>query len=311
MDNPATESSTSALNIDGAAAAFGELLTPKEPEAPTEKDPVEAEAEKVEAPEVEAEAPEAEDDPIVTIKVDGKEVQVPLSELKLGYQRQSDYTKKTMEVSEQRKAAEAETQKALQERTQYAQNLQRMQAQIEVALQDQQQIDWQSLLNTDPQEYLRQKHLLEQRQAAWQQNQAEQQNLTQVMQADAQAQRQAHIHAQQEILLAKLPEWKDESKASAEKAQIGKYLIDQGYDAELVNNLADANMVITARKAMLFDQMVAKAQATTKKVATLPTKVEKPGNGVNPGLDKRTSAYQRLSKSGSIEDAAGVFASFL
>jgi hypothetical protein len=311
LDNPSTESSTSALNIDGAAAAFGELLTPKEPEAPTDKDPVEAEAEKVEAPEVEDEATEAEDDPLVTIKVDGKEVQVPLSELKLGYQRQSDYTKKTMEVSEQRKAAEAETQKAQAERNQYAQNLQRMQSQIEVALQDQQQIDWQSLLNTDPQEYLRQRHLLEQRQAAWQQNQAEQQKLGQVMQAEAQTQRQAHIQAQQEILLAKLPEWKDEAKASAEKAQIGKYLIDQGYDTELVNNLADANMVITARKAMLFDQMVAKAKATTKKVETLPTKVEKPGTGANPGLDKRASAYQRLGKSGSVEDAASVFSTFI
>ena len=70
-------------------------------------------------------------------------------------------------------------------------------------------------------------------------------------------------------------------------------------------------MVVTARKAMLFDQMVAKAQAAEKKVATLPTKVEKPGSGSAPSLDRRTAGYQRLSKSGRVEDAAGLIASLL
>jgi len=216
-----------------------------------------------------------------------------------------------MEVSEQRKQAEAETQKAQAERNQYAQNLQKMQAQIEGALQDQQRIDWEGLLQTDPQEYLKQKHLFEQRQAALQQNYGEQQRLAQVTQAEQAKSHQEHLKAQQELLLAKLPEWKDPKKAQAETTAIRSYLLEQGYGADLVDNLADANMVITARKAMLFDQMVAKAKDTTKKVAALPTKVEKPGIGANPGLDKRSSAYQRLSKSGSVEDAAGVFASFL
>lgn len=310
MDNPSTESS--ALNIDSAAAAFSEILEPKKPEGEVKEPeaPKDAEASEAEAPEVEA-VEETADDPMVTVKIDGKEVEIPLSELKNGYQRQADYTRKTMEVSEQRKQAEAETQKAQAERNQYAQNLQRMQAQIEGALQQQQNIDWDALLQTDPQEYLKQKHLLEQRQAALQQNYGEQQRIAQIAQAEQEAQRQNHLRTQQEILLAKLPDWTDESKASAEKKAIRDYLIKEGHDEQLVNNLADANMVITARKAMLFDQMVAKAQATTKKVATLPTKVEKPGNGVNPALDKRTADYQRLKKSGRVEDAAAVFANFI
>lgn len=314
MDNsPSAEpSNTGALDTVQAAEVFASLLDPpkeqeaaEEPEAPA----VEAEAEQPEA--AEPEAQEA-DDPLVTVKIDGKEVEVKLSELKNGYQRQADYTRKTMEVSEQRKAAEAETQKAHQERQAYAQNLQRMQAQIEGALQQQSQIDWQQLLESDPAEYLKQQHLVQQRQAALQDNYRQQQQLMQVQQAEAQKAFQTHLARQQEELLAKLPDWKDESKAKAEKAALRSYLMDQGFDEQAVNNVSDAKAVLMARKAMLYDQMVSKAQAATKKVATLPTKVERPGvAATSPNLDKRSSAYQRLAKTGSINDAASVFASFL
>lgn len=309
MDNPQAESS--ALNVDGAAAVFAEMLDP-EKELPQGEQPEqpEQEAEKPEAEEAEVEET-SEEDPLITIKVNGEEIQVPLSELKNGYQRQSDYTRKTMEAAEQRKAAEAEAAKAAQERQAYAANLQRMQAQLEVALQDQQNIDWQTLLNTDPQEYLRQKHLFEQRQAALRENFAHQQQMSQQMQAEEQARHQSYLQQQHELLMAKLPDWKDAKKAQAEKLAIRDYLINEGYTADLVDNLADANMVLTARKAMLFDRMMEKAKAAEKKVAALPQKVEKPGTGANPGLDRRTSAFQKLSKSGRVEDAAAVFASLL
>ena len=63
-----------------------------------------------------------------------------------------------------------------------------------------------------------------------------------------------------------------------------------------------------ARKAMLYDQMVGKAAAAAKKVATLPNKVERPGGGETQNLDKRAAAFQRLSKSGRVEDAASLIA---
>ena len=44
----------------------------------------------------------------VTLKVDGEEITVTMDELKKGYSRQSDYTKKTQELAEQRKALEEE-----------------------------------------------------------------------------------------------------------------------------------------------------------------------------------------------------------
>lgn len=312
MDNPATESSSNTpLEPNEAASLFAAVLTedeqPKEQEAQaSEPEPQQAEQEPVEQ---EAEA-SAEDDPLVTVKIDGKEVEVPLSELKNGYQRQADYTRKTMEVSEQRKAAEAQLQQARAEREAYAANLQKMQVQLEGALQEQQKTNWEELLQSDPVEYLRQQHLAQARQAQLQQVYQEQQKVLAQQQAEQQHALARHLNEQQQELLAKLPEWKDDAKAKAEKVAIREYLMSQGYDEQSVNNVADARAVVMARKAMLYDQMISKASAAAKKVSTLPTKVERPGSG-EKGIDRRTAAYLKLNKTGRVDDAAAVFASLL
>lgn len=55
---------------------------------------------------VEAPWYESHQDDLVTVKVDGREVQVPFKEALMGYQRQQDYTRKTTEIAQVRKAAE-------------------------------------------------------------------------------------------------------------------------------------------------------------------------------------------------------------
>ncbi len=49
---------------------------------------------------------EGRDNELVTVKVNGRDVQVPFKEALMGYQRQQDYTQKTTEVAQMRKAAE-------------------------------------------------------------------------------------------------------------------------------------------------------------------------------------------------------------
>lgn len=315
MDNPTT-GSNGPLDVNQASSLFSAALdAPTEPQEPEKQAAAEPEAappetEATEAPqEADAQAPEAE--PTVTVKIDGKDVELPLSELKNGYQRQADYTRKTMEAAEQRKAAEAERSQAHQERQAYAVNLQRMQAQLEGALQQQQQTNWEELLQSDPVEYLRQQHQAQARQAQLGQVYAEQQRVAALQQAEAQQAQMRHLQSQQQDLLAKLPEWRDDAKSKAEKVAIRDYLAQQGYEPDAINNIADARAVILARKAMLYDQMVGKASAAAKKVATLPTKVERPGMGGNTGIEPRTAALLRLNKSGKVEDAARAFATIL
>lgn len=321
MDTPATESS--ALDASQAAAEFERLLDPTPPaDEPKTDEPATPDAE---TPSQEAQDKPTDDAPVedapsdadetVTILVDGKSVEVKKSELADHYKnglRQADYTKKTMEVAEQRKAAEAETAKAREERQRYAQGLNQAQALLTAQLQEQSQIDWQKLLATDPVEYLKQQHLAQTRQAQLQQVAQAQQQLTLRQQAEQTQQMRAFLSTQQQELLAKLPEWKDDTKASAEKAQIKDYLKQQGFEDQALDNISDHRAVLLARKAMLYDQMMGKAQAATKRVQNLPQKVERPGTGAqaNP-LDGRTRAQQRLAKTGSLDDAAAVFAGIL
>ena len=312
MDNQET-GSNGALDVNQAASLLSGAIDPeREAAVEPEAAPPEASAEPAQQPEAAAEPQAQEPEPTVTIKIDGKDVEVPLSELKNGYQRQADYTRKTMEVSEQRKAAEAQIAQAQQERQAYAANLQRMQAQLEGALQEQQQkVNWEELLQSDPVEYLKQQHQAQARQAQLSQVYAEQQRVAALQQAEQAQARQSYLAQQQDELLAKLPDWKDESKAKAEKTALRDYLLESGYDRQTVDTITDAKAVLLARKAMLYDQMVGKASAAAKKVSALPQRVERPGQGENPGLDRRSSAFQKLSKSGRAEDAAALFATIL
>lgn len=311
MDNPSSESS--ALDTNQAGALFANLLGGEAEPIKEEESTPEAAAEKLAAEEVtqsEPEAEQSESEPTYTVKIDGKEVPVTLDELRNGYQRQQDYTQKTMAAAEARKAAEAELTTARTERQQYAQQLQNISQQLQSALQEQSQINWTQLLEADPVEYLKQQHLYQQRQAALQNAQAEQMRVQQQSQAEQQKYFQKFLETQQQELLAKLPEWKDEGKAKAEKAALASELKARGFTDAEINNLNDHRLVLEFRDAMRYRELMSRAKEATKKVANLPPKVERPGNAPAK-LDGRSSAMQKLSKSGRVEDAASYFAGIL
>jgi len=296
-----------------------------DPVEPPKKEGADAAAEPVEGQEPEAgnNAAEEGDDAqlseeegaeIVTVLVDGKPVELTKAQIAEAHKsglRQADYTKKTTELAEQRKAAEAETAKARDERNQYAQNLQRNQALLEATLQEQQKIDWQALLDSDPVEYLKQQHLAQSRQAALQQTHQELQKVHELAKAEQETSFKKHLESQREQLLAKVPEWKDEAKMKAGTAEIKAYLKAAGYTDAEISTVHDHRAVLNVRKAMLYDQMIAKASAAAKKVQQLPQRVERAAGGESGSIDKRTTAFQKFNKSGSVEDAGALFSSIL
>lgn len=324
MDTSSTPATadTGALNESSAAAAFTAMLGGDD----IDKEQPPADAPEPEAPAVEGEeveATEPEDNETVTVLIDGKPVELTkdqISKAVKGDWQQADATRKTMAAAEVRKTAEAEIAKTRDERNQYAQGLQRAQMQLEGALQDQQRIDWSALLETDPVEYLKQQHLAQARQSALQENQRQQQQINAVSQAENDAAYKIHLQSQREKLLAKVPEWKDEAKQKAATAEITKYLIDFGYSSEAVtgydergekvgDGITDHLPVLLARKAMLYDQLMSKASVAAKKVANLPQRMERSAGNDAHTVDKRQASFQRLSKSGRVEDAGSVFAS--
>lgn len=310
-----TSSTPTELNQDQAAAAFTAVFEPPEKEeTPTQPEPEKVEEPTAEPVEGEEAQPEPEADEIVTVLVDGKPVELTKAQIAEAHKsglRQADYTKKTQEIAEQRKAAEQETAKAREERTQYMQGLQKAQAVLESQLQEQQKIDWQRLLETDPVEYLKQQHLAQTRQAQLQQTYQQRQQLENQAQAEHQAALKAHVESQRQELIAKIPEWKDEAKLKAGATELMGYLKTQGLSEQEITSVTDHRAIVQSYKAMKYDQMIAKASVAAKKVAAAPQRVERSSGGESNALDKRTAAFQRLSKTGRAEDAAGLFAQFL
>lgn len=252
-----------------------------------------------------------EREPVYTVKVDGQEVDVPLSELVKGYSRTADYTRKTQELSAVRKQAEAIAQESAVVRDQYAQKL----VQLDQLLQQQepQEPNWEHLRATDPIEFAAQWADYQRRQQFRQQVEIEKQAVMQRQQQEQMVQMQQQLEQGRQWLAEAIPEWKDAEKAKAERAALKAYGKRAGYSDEELSQVADPRAVVLLRKAMLFDKMQEK-RGQIKPSKKTKTPVLKPGTASTPSAKKTSDlvrAKQRLAKTGKVSDAANLFKSFL
>ena len=114
------------------------------------------------------------------VRIDGEEVEVTLEELQSGYSRQQDYTRKTQELSNQRKTIEQQQQELAQRDAIYSQLLPKLEAQLKGELAG--EPDWNKLYEDDPVGYVREKQLWDEKKEKLQATQAEQQRLQQTAQ---------------------------------------------------------------------------------------------------------------------------------
>ena len=284
-----------------------------EEEAPEEEEGQAEEETEEEVDEEEAEEETeivAEEDLKYTIKVDGEEFEVGIDELKNGYQRQADYTRKSQALAEQRKETEAiqsERMRLEQERQMYANGLQMLQEQQSAKLKDFDSIDWESLKTEDPYQYMIKKDEYRDAQERITNLVQEQQA---VQQEQAQQAQQARAHfVQQEYsrLVEALPEWND-SKSTIKK-DVQDYAISAGFLPQEVNQLADHRSILVIKKAMEYDKLTQKVAPKKKAVKKVP-KVQKSGRGNSKedvAAENIKKKRARLQKSGKQNDAASIF----
>lgn len=294
-DGPEGQPTEGVVTLDDIAdAMIGEQETPDESEEGEESE----ESEEVEATEEEEsdEEEEQEDEPTVTIKVNGKDVELKQSELVEMAQKGADYTQKTMAVAEERKVVEAERTQAQQYRQQqeqaFSETVNRLQAftqYLEANIGEPPSID---ILHTQGSDvYLAHKEQHEHRRAQFSQAY---QALGQAQQ-EAQRQRQAWIveqaNATEKALKDSLPGWNDNTldELAAYASKLG--LTPQSADVAFLQkgfwemaNKAKAYDAIQAQKA----QMKPKAQLA---------KVDKPKaknpTGKTAERAKRESAFYK------------------
>jgi len=246
------------------------------------------------------------DDHRFEVKIDGEVKYVTEGELKAAYQKSQASAKRFEEAAALRKQYESQAAEVQQRQGQLQQALDYYTQQLQM-LQQQEQPNWESLLQNNPAEYLKQKHAWEQRQAEMQQAQAAQAYLYQQQQAEAHAQQEAFMAEQARLLTEMIPDWKNAETAKSEKAELKKYLNGIGFEDEVIGNIKDARAVTLMRKAMLYDKLITNQQPTLKRAAKAPPRVERPGLAGGT-KDSVRQAKDRAMKTGSVRDAAAAMA---
>ena len=296
-------------------AAFEALLagTPPE-EQPIQEEPQGEEPEALEAEdsgeieeEYQAEALEEPEPQAETfnIKVNGQEVPVTLDELKAGYSRQSDYTQKTMQIAEERKALEADRQNLQALINDYQNALQSPMPAMEPPVRPDAKL-W----DEDPIEAMRQTELYRQKMEDFQAESAKHQHLQQQAMAEKQKQMQEALNQQQVALKERIPEWQNEETATKEKAEIRRFGLSMGFTENELAQIYDSRAVQVLRDAMRYNQL----QTKRGKVKQAPQ-----GKSLAPGTPtpgepqqlRKGKAMKRLAQTGHIKDAQAVFEQIL
>ena len=259
------ETPTRAGTIQEAHAKVLELMTPAEEvvetdesESPSPEEPIEEIQEEL-SEEFEEDYTDEDEEPERTfkLKVDGEELEVNEEELLKGYSRQSDYSKKTQELSEQRKNLEFITQENDVARERMSQlipelesNLLRIQKTLNA------EPDWDKLYQQDPAKAQRLERDFNRRKD---QNKAELQRLAvekehlQVQETSRIAQaKDQYLNSQAKLLIENIPEWKDDKVALNEKSKIEEWALTNSYlDKERVANIMDWGSVAVDRKSVV------------------------------------------------------------
>jgi len=241
----------------------------------------------------------------ITVKVDGKDVEVTLDELKQGYSGQKYVQKGMQEAAQQRKEAEGVYQALLNERKQINELYQQLQqggvAQAPTP-------PSRELFESDPIGYMEQKLSYDESKAAYDNQMAQ---LQQVSNQSTQAERvakQTYLKQEMQTLQQKIPEFADSNKASKIKdrlVQVGRE--HYGYTPEEIGQVMDHRAIQVLHDAMKYRDIMsgkAKAVAKTKKARPIVKAGAKKVNDSATKVRKRQKA--KLQKSGSIDDALGL-----
>lgn len=288
------ENTEGAISIEDAVTR---LLEPEVPEVEKDQaeDETEAEGTGDSNPEVEVEeaaGEEPEEDPEFDITTPEGERKLKLSELREGYLRLADYTRKTQAVAQERKAAEAAKAEAEIAKQQLMESLQYWAVPVV------QEPDWAALARTKPpQEYLAIK-------ADWDARQGKAQKAREAWEQAQAAERAQRVQSERDKLLEAIPEWRDQAKAKADAEKMMARARDYGFSPEELAEVTDHRVFRALRDAAAYRELQEAKPAVTKKVASVQPAL-KPGAKPAPAkTDDREVLRKKLRETGDARVAA-------
>ncbi len=241
-----------------------------------------------------------EDTVLYTVKVDGKEQQRTLDQLKQGYAGQSAIGRGLQENAQVRKQLDQEKALFQQQQQQFFQ----LHQQAQIGGLQAPTPPTRELFESDPIGYMEEKLKYDESKAQYDQNLFQMQ---QMQQQQAQRQTQAHqsyLQEQAEILKQHIPEMADPEKGERLKGELVNVGMEYGFTADEMAAVSDARYVRALNDARKYRALVAKRKSTQAKgekarpVVKAGAKKRQDGN-----VATRKKAQSRLQKTGSIDDA--------
>lgn len=232
------------------------------------------------------------------VEIDGK--QISLGEIKesLGSKfRESDYTKKTQALAEERKAVEAKKAEIESHKKAFDEKLAEL---TELIKGKEESIDWDQLLEDDPAEYLRQKQKLSKQEQALQLQREERMKALE-------SERAEYLNSQVSKMRELLPSWIDDKGQFTESANksvpvIKTYLESKGFSSDDLGQVTDARLWAVFNDAAQYRAMKTKSPSVQNELKRAP-KVLKPTKGRKIVSSDSDDARKKLASTGSEKDA--------
>jgi len=249
--------------------------------------------------EPEVEAPEAlEEVEELYVDIDGREVSLSdIKEWEQGSLRQSDYTRKTQELAEQRKALEAKMTDMDGKTTALDDHIAELEG---LAVTQQQEINWDELREYDPSEYLKQRELQDKREAAINSAKQERSSISQ-----QKVQEKAQVELERLVTLN--PQWVDNGKETeaykTDMNRVRDYLTDLGLSDEQQQGILLSGHGQAYLDASKFHKGEKSNAVVAKKVKKAPL-VTKPRGQAKPSAQTEYEAAKKAHKQvGSVDSA--------
>ena len=288
-----------------------EVVAQADEETESEEVEEESDEDELEATEEDDEdSDEVEEAQTFKVKANGEEQDVTLDELVEGYQKGSDYTKKSQHLAEQRKAVE-EHAYAIQEAQNLRDEYHARLGQVQEVLQNnaEEYVDLDVLKENDPIAYAVAVAERTENNKKLQAVQQEQVRLSEESKAYHSQQQAQFVQAQAKLLSEKMKDFSNPKKAEQLKGEIRNFGKSVGFSDQELGQVLDHRHVMVLHKAAQWDKLQKAKAGVTKKVANAP-KMSKKGNKV-ANVDAYTKQKKRLKASGDIADATELFKNFI
>jgi len=261
---------------------------------------------------IEDEQPSETSQELYKVVVDGQEQEVTLDELTKGYSRQSDYTRKTEKLSQDRKSVEElkneytrQNEEAKIKRDQYEQQLHVLSQHLQTS---EDSVDLDQLYRDDPAEYVRAKAEQDRRKELLQASIKEQERIRSEKQEEQSKNYNVYLEQQKILLAEKLPIYADKEKGREFVKNLTNYAKDIGFTDQEINMLVDHRSVIMLANAYRYDKLK-KANLKNKKVTKVSKVVSSSSGKIqddNEVAKRLKSKKANLRKTGKVNDAVSV-----